>query len=254
MRFLHPFVAALAALLLAISVRADEWTTLRNCQLNTEAYGDGDSFHIRSGSNEHIVRLYFVDCPETNGAFPGRIAQQAAHWGLTPPETIQLGQKATTFSRKALARPFTVVTRFEDARGNSGEPRYFGFVIPEASTKDLAELLTVNGLARVYGASARRPGGRDVPEQWQQLHRLENEAKAHCVGGWSASVREQKPPCINLNVATQEELESLPGIGKVLAARIIQSRPYSQVQDLERVKGIKKSTLSTIADLVCVKE
>lgn len=244
----------MAFLSFAAPVRADEWTTLRNCRLEAEAYGDGDSFHIRSGSNEHIIRLYFVDCPETDESFPSRVKEQASYWNLTPSKTIALGQKATAFSRKMLTRPFTVVTRFEDARGNSFEPRYFGFVIPDASAKDLAESLVGNGLARVYGAPARRPGGRHVEAEWRHLKRLENTAKVQRLGGWSASVRGTNTSSINLNTATQKELESLPNIGKVLAARIIQSRPYSRVEDLARVKGIKESTISSIANLVSVQD
>lgn len=246
-------VTALAVLLNA-TARADSWVTLKNCRLDAQAYGDGDSFHIRSKSEGHIIRLYFVDCPETDASFPGRVAEQAVHWGLTPAQTIQLGQKAATFSREILNRPFTVVTRFEDARGQSAEPRYFGFVFPEGTKKDLAELLAGNGFARVYGASAWCPGGRDVPTEWRHLHELEAVAKARRLGGWSNAARQSSAPRVNLNTATQQELERLPKIGKILAARIIDSRPYGRVEDLTRVKGIKASTVSAIANLVCVKQ
>jgi competence ComEA-like helix-hairpin-helix protein len=46
---------------------------------------------------------------------------------------------------------------------------------------------------------------------------------------------------INLNTATQQELETLPGVGKKLAARIIiarQQQKFKSLKDVERVPGI----------------
>ncbi|MFS8884861.1 phospholipase D-like domain-containing protein [Synechococcus sp. H70.2] len=43
---------------------------------------------------------------------------------------------------------------------------------------------------------------------------------------------------VNLNTATAAELEQLPGVGPDLAQRIIEARPFSSLEDLQRVKGI----------------
>jgi competence protein ComEA len=43
---------------------------------------------------------------------------------------------------------------------------------------------------------------------------------------------------IDLNTATEKELQSIKEIGPVLAARIIARRPYRTVDDLLKVKGI----------------
>jgi competence ComEA-like helix-hairpin-helix protein len=58
---------------------------------------------------------------------------------------------------------------------------------------------------------------------------------------------------INLNTATQAALEALPGVGPVIARRIIEGRPYRSVEDLDRVKGIGKRRLEEIRSLVNVK-
>lgn len=55
---------------------------------------------------------------------------------------------------------------------------------------------------------------------------------------------------LNINTATQKELEALPGIGPVIARRIIEGRPYRSVDDLNRVKGIGKKRLDEIRLLV----
>ena len=57
---------------------------------------------------------------------------------------------------------------------------------------------------------------------------------------------------IDLNLATQEELDSLPGIGASKAAAIIANRPFATVEDLERVPGIGAASLERLRPLVVV--
>lgn len=45
-------------------------------------------------------------------------------------------------------------------------------------------------------------------------------------------------PLVNVNTASVAELDALPGIGDVLAARIVAQRPYASVADLHRVARI----------------
>jgi competence protein ComEA len=57
---------------------------------------------------------------------------------------------------------------------------------------------------------------------------------------------------ININTATQAELEALPGVGAMIARRIIEGRPYRSVDELDRVKGIGRKRLEEIRPLVTV--
>lgn len=55
---------------------------------------------------------------------------------------------------------------------------------------------------------------------------------------------------VNINSASQSELEALPGIGVVTAAKIISGRPYSKVEDLLNLKIVNKSTFEKIKNSI----
>ena len=55
---------------------------------------------------------------------------------------------------------------------------------------------------------------------------------------------------IDINSATQKELETLSGIGPKLAQAIIAGRPYKKIEDILEVKGIGKKKLAKIKDLI----
>ncbi len=61
---------------------------------------------------------------------------------------------------------------------------------------------------------------------------------------------------INLNTATVEQLDTLPGVGPVTAQSILSWRTengrFSSVEDLLEVKGIGDATLAELRDLVVV--
>jgi competence protein ComEA len=61
---------------------------------------------------------------------------------------------------------------------------------------------------------------------------------------------------VNLNTATAERLDSLPGIGPSFAAKIIDYRekngPFSSVDELENVPGIGPRKLEALRDLVTI--
>ncbi len=56
---------------------------------------------------------------------------------------------------------------------------------------------------------------------------------------------------IDLNSASQKELEDLPGVGPATAKKIIAGRPYSSVDDLAKA-GVSKSTIGKIRSQVTV--
>jgi competence protein ComEA len=61
---------------------------------------------------------------------------------------------------------------------------------------------------------------------------------------------------VNINTATQAELESLPLIGPVLASQIIDYRtdhgPFKKIEDVLDVPGIGPKTFEVIKDLITI--
>lgn len=56
---------------------------------------------------------------------------------------------------------------------------------------------------------------------------------------------------VDLNSATEKELDSLPGVGPATAKKIIAGRPYSSVDELRKA-GVPAATISKISPLVTV--
>jgi competence protein ComEA len=67
-----------------------------------------------------------------------------------------------------------------------------------------------------------------------------------------------KAPQVDVNRASVEELQSLPGIGQVTAERIVAFReehgPFRRVEDLMKVKGIGEKSFQKLRSRVKVSE
>ena len=61
---------------------------------------------------------------------------------------------------------------------------------------------------------------------------------------------------ININTATAEQLDALPGVGQSTADKIIADReangPFGTIEDLKRVSGIGDKKFEELSDLICV--
>ena len=164
---------------------------LTGCQYVTNPSNDGDSFRVRCGDKGFIARLYFVDAPETNLAYPERTREQAEYFGATLDQVMKAGKEAGDVVRATLQVPFTVWTRWGNAGGRSKERRYYALV--QVNHRWLDEMLVSNGLARRKGVITNLPDGQNWREHADKLDALEADAKRQHLGAWGRSIPEKRP-------------------------------------------------------------
>lgn len=161
-----------------------KWRVKENCTYVEHPSNDGDSFRVKIGNRTYILRLLWVDAPETDNRFPERVAEQAAYFGITPEDALRIGREATRFTREFLTRqPFTVFTQFENAPGASAKDREYAIV--KSGNVYLMEALVSNGLARIHGLEEMPPDGPSVSSMRLRLRALEADAKRNRRGAWA---------------------------------------------------------------------
>lgn len=266
--------AALLFLSLLCGASAQELQKFEGCRLVEAGWADGDSFSVALPDGKEIVlRLYYVDCNETAAATETdqrRVRDQSSYFGVDDHQvTLESGRQAAEEVKKLLSKPFTVHTAFASAPGRSAKPRTYGFVTL-SDGRDLGEVLVGEGLARSYGVRRNTPDGLNTEAAEAKMDDLELGAAIARRGIWAetdpqrlVALREDlraedrqlreafgtsagEP--IDPNTATVDEIMLLPGVGEVLAERIVEGRPYKSVADLRRVPGVGEKVFARIED------
>jgi len=242
-------------------------------------FNDGDSFAVDLGGGGQIhLRLYFADCPEMHIGQDHdvrRLQEQAGYFGVGDPALARTyGEQAWEFTSEALSRPFTVYTAHARALGGRTSQRIYGFIVT-ADGRDLGALLIEKGLARNFGVKRQDYRGESARDVESRMHDLESAAMLSRRGIWMHSdpalivqyrekQRQEKEQLellmtsaadkiddpIDINSADQRTLEKLPGVGPVMADRIIQHRPFNSVEELRRIRGIGEKVFDSIRPFI----
>lgn len=261
---------------------AEDLKTIAGCELLPSDWADGDSFPVRlPDGSEQTIRIYGADCIEwhvNDESDARRLRAQRRYFGIAdgaPEESISVargfGEAAGLRTRELLSKPFTIHTAFADGRGDSRFRRIYAFVTTKDG-EDLSAVLVREGFARAFGVARRTPDGSSAEEYRSHLADLELTAASSHRGIWAktnwnrladdrreerreeaeiAAAFIKKPPAngIDPNTASEEELALLPGVGEVLAKRIVEGRDggtYNSATDLLRVKGINSKMLEAM--------
>ena len=242
------------------------WEVLEDCRLAADKYFDGDSFHIQHGRQTLIVRLYFVDAPETAAGLGDRVKGQAAYYRVTEPAVLRGGRAAKDFTERFLSKPFRVITRRQAAPGASKETRYYGIV--EQGGKRLDAALVEAGLGAPTSPAADYPDATGGQRAGRELRALQAKAAQEKRGLWQRAgtvetLKDALKPrltpgapatpaarLINLNTATADELAALPGVGPKTAAQIIRARPLKDLAALDALPGFGPKRIEALRELV----
>ncbi len=192
---------------------------------------------------------------------------------------ILAGATALCLARAA-AVPAEVVERDEpaatsDAARDPGETREAG----EASEGERVVVhvdgaVAVPGVYRLEGDDLRvqdavdAAGGLSAEADTAQTNLaapLEDGSKVHVPAAGEAGAQAGPaaeaagggaPELVNINTASEAELDELPGVGPATAAAIVEEReangPFASPEDIMRVSGIAEKRFAKLEDLICV--
>lgn len=123
-----------------------------------------------------------------------------------------------------------------------GEPRVNDAIVAAGGLAEGADTSGINLAARLSdGEKVHVPLVGEAPQ-------ASSEPASDAPGGSDGPV--------NLNTATVEELDELPGVGEATALAIVEDRerngPFSSPEDLMRVSGIGEKKFEKLEGLVCV--
>lgn len=92
--------------------------------------------------------------------------------------------------------------------------------------------------------------GDGIPDTWVMVGPKSTPTAAPRATTPAAKAKEKGK--LNINTATAEEIDNLPGLGPTRVERLIAGRPYAKIEDIRKIPGIGSTTYDRIKDLITV--
>lgn len=186
------------------------------------------------------ARLSPPTAPEAATARPNLLLTILPPSPTPPPTATRVFQTVTVHVNGAVARPGVYTldanSRVIDALAAAGG------LLPTAADDIVNQAALLRDGQQVYVPTRGTP----VPQGLVPAGQAAPSSKG------AATVAPSGP--VNLNRATAEELDSLPGIGPALAARIIEYRqkigPFQRPEDLKKVSGIGDKLFESLKERI----
>ena len=123
--------------------------------------------------------------------------------------------------------------------------------VPASTIDKISSMVTVSkskAKSKEKAASSEKSTASEKPAASSKSASAEKSSKESTA---SKSGKEAPASPVDLNTASEKELEALPGVGSATAKKIVSGRPYASVSDLSKA-GVSASTISKISSMVTV--
>lgn len=106
------------------------------------------------------------------------------------------------------------------------------------------------------GMKVKIPSINDVKENGKQEESYISKENGENIVDFSGDSFKPMNSIVNINTATQTELETLPGIGTSTALKIVNYRnehgKFENIEDIKNVNGIGEAKFNSIKELICI--